>query len=38
MGQGTVRITYRRPSDDALTGVLEKNGKSEEFRFRLAGR
>jgi len=33
-GQGTVRLTYRRGEGDTLTGVLEKGGKKEEFRFR----
>ena len=32
--KGTVRLTYRRPADDALVGVLEKEGKKEEFSFR----
>lgn len=31
---GTVRITYRRPSPDALAVTLEKDGKPQEFRFR----
>jgi len=33
-GQGTVRLTYRRGEGDTLTGVLEKGGRKEEFRFR----
>ncbi len=32
-GKGTVRLTYRG-SGDTLTGLLEKGGKKEEFRFR----
>jgi hypothetical protein len=32
--KGTVRLTYRRPTDDTLTGTLEKEGKKQEFRFR----
>jgi len=32
-GNGTVRLTYRG-GDGSLTGVLEKGGKKEEFRFR----
>ena len=31
--KGTVRLTYRGERD-TLTGVLEKGGKKEEFRFR----
>jgi len=33
---GTVRLTYRRPSDDTLTSTLEKDGKTQEFSFRRA--
>ncbi len=33
-GTGSVRLTYRRGEGDTLTGVLEKGGKTEEFRFR----
>ncbi len=33
-GTGTVRLTYRRGEDSTLTGVLEKGGRTEEFRFR----
>ena len=33
-GTGSVRLTYRRVDGDTLTGVLEKGGKKEEFRFR----
>jgi len=33
-GRGTVRLTYRRPTDDTLLGTLEKDGKKEEFSFR----
>jgi hypothetical protein len=32
-GKGTVRLTYRGAAD-TLTGLLEKSGKKEEFRFR----
>lgn len=32
--KGKVRLTYRRPSPDTLTGVLEKEGKKQEFSFR----
>jgi len=32
--KGTVRLTYRRGADDSLTGVLEKEGMKQEFRFR----
>ncbi len=32
-GNGNVRLTYRRDGD-RLTGVLEKGGRKEEFRFR----
>jgi hypothetical protein len=32
-GSGTVRLTYRG-GGDSLTGVLDKGGKKEEFRFR----
>ena len=32
-GRGTVRLTYRG-GGDTLTGLLEKGGKKEEFRFR----
>jgi hypothetical protein len=32
--KGTVRLTYRRGDDDALTAVLEKEGAKQEFRFR----
>ena len=36
-GAGTVRLTYRRPSDDALSVTLEKTNKPpQEFTFRLA--
>jgi hypothetical protein len=34
-GEGLVRLTYRRPSDDSLIAVLEKGGRAEEFRYRL---
>jgi hypothetical protein len=33
---GTVRLTYRSPSDDALVSVLEKDGRKQEFAFRRA--
>ncbi len=33
---GMVRLTYRRPADDTLTTTLEKDGKTQEFRFRRA--
>ncbi len=33
---GTVRLTYRRPSEDTLTSTLEKDGKKQEFTFRRA--
>lgn len=33
-GKGSVRLTYRRGDDDSLTGVLEKEGSKQEFRFR----
>ena len=32
----TVRLTYRRPSEDTLTSTLEKDGKTQEFSFRRA--
>ena len=32
--KGTVRLSYRRPAPDTLVGVLEKEGKKQEFRFR----
>jgi hypothetical protein len=32
--KGTVRLTYKRPTDDTLLGMLEKEGKKQEFRFR----
>jgi hypothetical protein len=32
--KGAVRLTYRRGDDDTLTGVLEKEGTKQEFRFR----
>jgi hypothetical protein len=35
-GTGTVRLTYRRPSDDTLSVTLDKAGGKEEFRFRRA--
>ena len=36
-GAGTVRLTYRRPSDDALSVTLEKtNQPPQEYTFRLA--
>ena len=35
--KGTVRLTYRRGADDTLTGVLEKEGTTQEFRFRRRG-
>lgn len=36
-GAGTVRLTYRRPSDQALSVTLEKSGQPpQEFTFRLA--
>ena len=34
--KGTVRLTYRRPSDDTLAVTLDKAGGKEEFRFRRA--
>jgi len=33
---GLVRLTYRQPTDDTLLTTLEKEGKSQEFRFRRA--
>ena len=33
---GTVRLTYRRPSEDTLTSTLEKDGRTQEFTFRRA--
>ena len=33
-GKGTVRLSYRRPSDDTLVCVLEKEAKKQEFTFR----
>jgi hypothetical protein len=33
-GQGTARLTYRRPNEDTLVVVLEKGGKAQEFRYR----
>ena len=36
-GAGTVRLTYRRTSDEALSVTLEKTGQPpQEFTFRLA--
>ncbi len=35
-GPGTVRLTYRRPTDDTLISTLEKDGKAQEFAFRRA--
>jgi hypothetical protein len=36
-GAGTVRLTYRRTSDEALSVTLEKTGQPpQEFNFRLA--
>jgi hypothetical protein len=35
-GEGLVRLSYRRPTDDTLVAILEKGGKAEEFRYRLA--
>ena len=32
--KGTVRLTYRRPTEDTLVGVLEKEGTKQEFSFR----
>ena len=32
--KGSVRLTYRRPTPDTLTGVLEKEGKQQVFSFR----
>jgi len=32
--KGNVRLTYRRPTPDTLTGVLEKEGKQQVFSFR----
>ena len=34
---GTVRLTYRRPATDTLSVTLEKDGRSQEFRFRRQG-
>jgi hypothetical protein len=34
-GVGTVRLTYRRPTAGTLRVTLDKQGKSQEFRFRL---
>jgi hypothetical protein len=33
-GQGTARLTYRRPDEGTLVVVLEKAGKAQEFRYR----
>jgi hypothetical protein len=33
---GNVRLTYRNPSEDALTSTLEMDGKKQEFSFRRA--
>jgi hypothetical protein len=33
-GQGTARLTYRRPDEDTLVVILEKGGKPQEFRYR----
>jgi len=33
---GLVRLSYSRPSDDALVVTLEKGGKKEGFTFRRA--
>jgi Domain of unknown function (DUF6265) len=32
--KGNVRLTYRRPTPDTLTGVLEKEGKQQVFSLR----
>lgn len=32
--KGTVRLSYRRPTEDSLVGVLEKEGTRQEFTFR----
>jgi hypothetical protein len=37
-GQGRVRLTYRRVDDQSLTVTLDKGGKKEDFRFKLARR
>jgi hypothetical protein len=31
---GTVSLTYRRPTPDALSVTLDKDGKAQTFRFR----
>ena len=33
---GLVRLSYARPSDEALVCTLEKEGKKEEYSFRRA--
>jgi hypothetical protein len=33
---GLVRLTYSQPTDDTLQATLEKDGKSQGFRFRRA--
>jgi hypothetical protein len=33
-GKGIIRLTYRRPDEDTLIAVLEKEGKPYEFRYR----
>lgn len=33
-GQGTARLTYRRPDENTLVVILEKGGKPLEFRYR----
>ncbi|HEX8701657.1 MAG TPA: DUF6265 family protein [Myxococcaceae bacterium] len=37
-GKGTVRLTYRRPDDDTLVAILDKGGKTQEFRYRRVAR
>ena len=34
---GTVRLTYRRPAPDSLRVTLDKDGTSQDFRFRRKG-
>jgi len=35
---GLIRLTYRQPTGDSLSVTLEKDGKTQGFRFRRAGR
>jgi hypothetical protein len=32
--KGNVRLTYRRPTPETLTSILDKEGKKQEFHFK----